>query len=260
MVKNKAFGPRIAGVEKSGIHHRVMRAAKMLHLNELVQRKPSQLSGGRPQRVAIGRALVREADVFLFDEPLSNLDAKLRSELRWELKHLHKELDHDLRDARPGRSDHPCHPRRGDEGGKIRQIESPATLYNRPTNMFVAGFLGAPSMNFFSGPIAHENGRPWFVGDVVRVDLSAYACTEPTKVGRNVARGVRPEHISPVTDGSTASGRPTISLIEPMGANQVVSLDARACRCRSTPTATSSSLSTPRSGSLCRPECCHCST
>ncbi len=227
--KNMAFGPRIAGVEKAKIERRVARAAKMLHLNELLQRKPSQLSGGQRQRVAIGRALVREADVFLFDEPLSNLDAKLRSELRKELKQLHRELGatmiyvtHDQVEAMTLATRIAVM-----KAGKIQQIDTPSAVYNRPTNLFVAGFLGAPSMNLFTGRIAVEGGKPWFAGEIVRADLSSYAFKVPPQSGQSVIMGVRPEHITLVADGAAASGRATIALIEPMGANQVVWLDAK---------------------------------
>ena len=137
--RNMSFGPRIAGVDKAEIARRVERAARMLHLTELLQRKPAQLSGGQRQRVAIGRALVREAGVFLFDEPLSNLDAKLRGELRRELKQLHRELGatmiyvtHDQVEAMTLATRIAVM-----KQGRIQQIDTPAAVYGRPSNMFV---------------------------------------------------------------------------------------------------------------------------
>jgi multiple sugar transport system ATP-binding protein len=122
----------------------------LLQIEPLLERKPAQLSGGQRQRVAIGRALVRDADVFLFDEPLSNLDAKLRAELRVEIKRLHQRAaeHHDLRHPRPDRGDDAGRPHRGDEGGVIQQLDAPQRDLQRPVNLFVAGFLGSPAMNF----------------------------------------------------------------------------------------------------------------
>jgi multiple sugar transport system ATP-binding protein len=226
--KNMSFGPRIAGVAKAEIARRVDRAAKMLHLDELLQRKPSQLSGGQRQRVAIGRALVREADVFLFDEPLSNLDAKLRAELRRELKQLHKELGatmiyvtHDQVEAMTLASRIAVM-----KAGKIQQIDTPGNVYARPVNMFVAGFLGAPSMNFVEGRI-DAAGDGWrFVAPTLSVDVSRYPFAVPPSNGLPAVLGVRPEHIALSPDGTHLAGAATVALVEPMGSNQVVWLDA----------------------------------
>ena len=151
--RNMSFGPRITGIPKDEIARRVDRAATMLHLGPLLQRKPSQLSGGQRQRVAIGRALVRDAGVYLFDEPLSNLDAKLRNELRRELKQLHHDIGktmiyvtHDQTEAMTLASRIAVM-----LDGKIQQIGTPSDVYDRPVNRFVAGFLGSPTMNFFEG-------------------------------------------------------------------------------------------------------------
>ena len=148
--RNMSFGLRIAGLPKPEIARRVARAAEMLHLEPLLQRKPAQLSGGQRQRVAIGRALVREAGVFLFDEPLSNLDAKLRAELRRELKLLHQTLrstmiyvTHDQVEAMTLATRIVVM-----RAGKVQQIGTPSHVYDRPANLFVAGFLGSPSRNF----------------------------------------------------------------------------------------------------------------
>jgi multiple sugar transport system ATP-binding protein len=227
--KNLSFGPRIAGVPKAEIARRVERAATMLQLTELLRRKPAQLSGGQRQRVAIGRALVREADVFLFDEPLSNLDAKLRGELRRELKQLHQKLGatmiyvtHDQVEAMTLASRIAVM-----KTGKIQQIDTPANVYNRPANMFVAGFLGAPSMNFVEGRIEAFDGKTYFCSPNLCVDLSAYPFANPPQINLPVALGVRPEHISLVPHGEGAATSASISLVEPMGSNQVVWIDAQ---------------------------------
>lgn len=150
--KNLSFGLRVAGLPKAEIDKRIKRAAEILQIESLLQRKPSALSGGQRQRVAIGRALVRDVDVFLFDEPLSNLDAKLRSELRVEIKRLHQKLGntmiyvtHDQIEALTLADRIAVM-----KGGVVQQLADPLTIYHRPKNRFVAGFLGSPSMNFFS--------------------------------------------------------------------------------------------------------------
>jgi multiple sugar transport system ATP-binding protein len=196
--RNMSFGLRVAGTPKAEIQKRVARASKMLQLDALLSRKPSQLSGGQRQRVAIGRALVREAQVFLFDEPLSNLDAKLRTELRRELKQLHRELGatmiyvtHDQVEAMTLATRVAVM-----RGGRIQQVGTPGEVYARPANMFVAGFLGSPSMNFVEG----------------------------TADGTAVVLGVRPEHLVLHAQGG---GRPEaeVTLVEAMGAHEVVWLD-----------------------------------
>jgi multiple sugar transport system ATP-binding protein len=156
--KNMSFGLRISGAPKAEIQRRVRKAAEMLQLESLLDRKPAQLSGGQRQRVAIGRALVREAGVYLFDEPLSNLDAKLRAELRCELKMLHQALGstmiyvtHDQAEAMTLATRIVVM-----QGGRIQQIGTPGEVYERPANRFVAGFLGSPSMNFVDGRLEGE--------------------------------------------------------------------------------------------------------
>jgi multiple sugar transport system ATP-binding protein len=233
--RNLSFGPRIAGVPKAEIARRVERAASMLQLTELLKRKPAQLSGGQRQRVAIGRALVREAAVFLFDEPLSNLDAKLRGELRRELKQLHKQLGatmiyvtHDQVEAMTLASRIAVM-----KAGTIQQIDTPANVYNRPVNMFVAGFLGAPSMNFVEGLIERRHKGMFFVCASMCVDVSQYPFINPPTANLAAVIGVRPEHVrlSPLGTDSLSdtgiAGTATISLVEPMGANQVVWLDVQ---------------------------------
>jgi multiple sugar transport system ATP-binding protein len=210
--KNMSFGLRIAGLPKAEIARRVERAAAMLHLQDLLRRKPGQLSGGQRQRVAIGRALVREASVFLLDEPLSNLDAKLRAELRRELKLLHQALrctmiyvTHDQVEAMTLATRIVVM-----RAGAVQQIGTPSEVYERPANMFVAGFLGAPAMNFISGEL-DEQGR--FAAGPVTLELGG------TRARQSAVLGVRPEHIR-IESGAPLSG--AVSLVEPMGNHQIV--------------------------------------
>lgn len=221
---NLSFGLRISGTPKAEIHRRVQRAADMLQLTPLLKRKPSQLSGGQRQRVAIGRALVREAGVFLFDEPLSNLDAQLRGELRRELKLLHKTLGatmvyvtHDQVEAMTLATRIVVM-----KSGKIQQIGAPAEVYEKPENLFVAGFLGAPGMNFLHGTLAQSQDGLGFVAGDVRVDLNHYPLRVPVTPDQAVILGVRPEsvHLNPV--GKFAA---CVALIEPMGSHHVVWLE-----------------------------------
>ncbi len=215
--KNMSFGLRIAGVPKAEIKRRVERVAAMLHLGELLGRKPAALSGGQRQRVAIGRALVREAGVYLFDEPLSNLDAKLRTDLRRELKLLHQQLGatmiyvtHDQVEAMTLATRIVVM-----RAGQVQQVGTPGEVYERPANLFVAGFLGAPAMNFIEGVVdAHGD----FTGGAVRLALGS----SPRPGAVKATLGVRPEHIS-LAPGGPLQGR--VTLVEPMGAHRVVWLD-----------------------------------
>jgi multiple sugar transport system ATP-binding protein len=225
--RNMSFGLRVAGVPKAEIARRVERAAEMLHLKELLGRRPSQLSGGQRQRVAIGRALVRDAKVFLFDEPLSNLDAKLRAELRRELKQLHKDLGttmvyvtHDQVEAMTMATRIAVM-----RGGKIQQIDTPAAIYARPTNMFVAGFLGSPSMNFVEGALQSLDGVWHFQSPALRVDLRHYPLQKMPVSGQRCVLGVRPESIKLCAPAESQQGHARVALIEPMGASQIVWLE-----------------------------------
>jgi multiple sugar transport system ATP-binding protein len=223
---NLSFGLRIAGMSKEEIARRVDRAARILQIDPLRKRRPSELSGGQRQRVAIGRALVRDVDVFLFDEPLSNLDAKLRTELRVELKRLHAELGstmiyvtHDQIEALTLADKIAVM-----SGGVIQQFASPKEIYRRPVNRFVAGFVGSPSMNFLSGRIVGNAGSPAFVlPDERRIDLSGYEFGATPGDGRPVTLGIRPEQMqfSPA-NGKTSSLPATFSIIEPMGSDNLV--------------------------------------
>ena len=214
--KNMSFGLRISGAPKAEIRRRVQRAASMLQLDALLDRKPAQLSGGQRQRVAIGRALVREAGVYLFDEPLSNLDAKLRTELRRELKMLHQALGstmiyvtHDQAEAMTLATRIVVM-----QGGRIQQIGTPCEVYERPANRFVAGFLGSPSMKFIEGEV-DLHGR-------FRAGALTLALAQSGALPSAATLGARPEHLQIRDDGPLEG---VVTLVEPMGNHQVVWLD-----------------------------------
>ena len=220
---NLSFGLKNQRVPKADIEKRVARAAEVLQIEPLLHRKPAQLSGGQRQRVAIGRALVRDVDVFLFDEPLSNLDAKLRSDLRVEIKRLHQRLKntmiyvtHDQIEAMT-LADRIAIMR----AGIIQQLDTPHNIYNFPTNRFVAGFIGSPSMNFFQGKVDAE-GENFTTGDL-RIPLAGYKYGEagPGDGTRSAELGIRPEHI---VVGDPAKDMPyrqkvEIEITEPMGSD-----------------------------------------
>jgi multiple sugar transport system ATP-binding protein len=227
--RNLTFGLRVAGLPRDEIARRLERTAKLLQLESLLHRKPAELSGGQRQRVAIGRALVREVEVFLFDEPLSNLDAKLRNELRVEIKKLHQELGstmiyvtHDQTEAMT-LADRIAVMREG----VIQQLATPTEIYRRPANMFVAGFIGSPGMNFIPGRItAGTDGRMAFRGEGLSLPLADLGITAAITAGE-ATLGIRPEHITP---GPAPADSPfalsgTVSVIEPMGADTVVWFD-----------------------------------
>ncbi len=213
---NMSFSMRLRGAPKQEIETRVKRAAEILGLTALLERFPRQLSGGQRQRVAMGRAIVRDPQVFLFDEPLSNLDAKLRVQMRTEIKELHQRLrtttvyvTHDQIEAMT----------MADKivvmhDGLVEQIGAPLALYDRPDNLFVAGFIGSPAMNFLPGKI-RNNGQAAFEGAGLHVPLERAAAAD----GRAVVCGVRPENFTLADDGAEA----TIQVIEPTGSEiQVV--------------------------------------
>jgi len=195
--ENLSFGLRMNGNPKADTEARVQRAAEILQINELMQRRPKQLSGGQRQRVAIGRAIVREPQVFLFDEPLSNLDAELRVQMRVEISKLHKQLGttmiyvtHDQTEAMT-LADKIVVLR----GGKIEQVGAPLDLYDDPENRFVAGFVGSPKMNFLPGKVAHETAE----GVTITLDHApTFSLTLPVAarpgIGAPITLGIRPEH------------------------------------------------------------------
>ncbi|MEI7027799.1 ABC transporter ATP-binding protein [Paenibacillus sp. y28] len=198
--QNMAFGLKLRKFKKADIEKRVREAAKILDIEHLLDRKPKALSGGQRQRVALGRAIVREPQVFLMDEPLSNLDAKLRVHMRAEISKLHKRLGttiiyvtHDQTEAIT----------MGDrivvmEKGIIQQAATPEEIYNFPKNMFVAGFIGSPAMNFIHGQLSEQNGNVRFKASGVDVAVAAGKATllrEKGYIGKEIVLGIRPEDI-----------------------------------------------------------------
>ncbi|MGV0819231.1 ABC transporter ATP-binding protein [Martelella sp. AMO21009] len=225
--KNLSFGLQVAKVPKAEIDKRVKRASEILQIEPLLKRKPAELSGGQRQRVAIGRALVRDVDVFLFDEPLSNLDAKLRSELRVEIKRLHQSLEntmvyvtHDQIEAMT-LADRIAIMR----GGVIQQLDEPTTIYNRPVNRYVAGFIGSPPMNFMDGELRRENGKPVFRTNDVDFSLEGYDANGQLPESGKVTLGVRPEHIvidKALSEENLEVHEAVVDLEEPMGADSLL--------------------------------------
>jgi multiple sugar transport system ATP-binding protein len=216
VAENMSFNLKLAKNSKSEIGNKVRTAAQMLKLTSLLDRYPSQLSGGQRQRVAMGRALVRHPDVFLFDEPLSNLDAKLRGQMRAEIKTLHQTLGitalyvtHDQIEAMT----------LADrvvvlDGGRIQQQGRPLDLYHDPLNKFVAGFIGSPPMNFLNGVVERNGDRTGArVSNLGVVDLGLRG---GLLEGREVTLGLRPEHI--LYNGGSGSLPAIVRLIEPTGA------------------------------------------
>jgi multiple sugar transport system ATP-binding protein len=218
---NMAFSLKLRGAPREETEKRVNTAAEILGLKPLLTRYPRQLSGGQRQRVAMGRAIVRDPQVFLFDEPLSNLDAKLRVAMRTEIKALHQRLKttsvyvtHDQVEAMT-MADRIVLMR----DGVVEQIGSPLELYDRPNNIFAAGFIGSPAMNFLPG-ILHRNGNDIHVRMESGVELPLPA-NAGGKDGEKVVYGVRPEHLALGNDGFDAK----VSVVEPTGADTFVFSD-----------------------------------
>ena len=216
---NMRFGLRLKKMPAAQIDERVERAAKILELEKFLNRLPRQLSGGQRQRVAMGRAIVRDPQAFLFDEPLSNLDAKLRVQMRTEIKELHQRLEativyvtHDQIEAMT----------MADKivvlhDGAVEQIGAPLDLYDRPRNVFVAGFIGSPAMNFMNGRMARDNGVAVFVGEGgARLAIGGNVADWD---GRPVTVGVRPEHF--VIDSERGAPAEVI-VVEPTGSETQV--------------------------------------
>jgi len=221
---NMAFGLKLRKVRKEEIRRRVQEAAEILGIETLLDRKPKALSGGQRQRVAVGRAIVRKPKVFLFDEPLSNLDAKLRVQMRAEISKLHTRLDstmvyvtHDQTEAMT----------LGDrivvlKDGIVQQIDTPLELYDKPSNKFVAGFIGSPPMNFMDGKIVRRNGSIYFdegscairVPETMSAPLAKYD-------GRAICFGIRPEDILHSADAANTDPESVVpvrvEVVEPTG-------------------------------------------
>jgi multiple sugar transport system ATP-binding protein len=221
--RNLSFGLRVARLPRAEIAARVDWVAGLLQIRELLDRKPGQLSGGQRQRVAIGRALARRAGIYLFDEPLSNLDAKLRNEMRMEIRQLHAELGatalyvtHDQVEAmtlasRIALMNH----------GRIEQYAEPQELYDRPATVFAAGFIGSPRMNLLPGRITVAQGRADFVTDGLRIGLDGYLFATSPQDGQPAWLGFRPEDVSP-GDGAIRGGH---RMNEPLGSDTLAWFD-----------------------------------
>lgn len=229
--QNMAFGLKLRRVERSEIDRRVKEAARMLGIEDLLDRKPAKLSGGQRQRVALGRAIVREAKVFLMDEPLSNLDAKLRVQMRAELAQLHHRLQnttiyvtHDQTEAMT----------MGDrivvmKDGVIQQVGAPLEIYNRPANMFVGGFIGSPPMNFIHGVLKSTNHGYEVDAGAFRLPVPAEKAAAYTALGsyaeKPIVIGIRPEDIR---DGRGVDANDPelvsadVEVVEPMGSETIV--------------------------------------
>ncbi|MEX4008044.1 ABC transporter ATP-binding protein [Neoaquamicrobium sediminum] len=209
--ENISFGPRVRGEPKAETETRIRRAAEILNLGDYLDRRPGQLSGGQRQRVAMGRAIVRDPKVFLFDEPLSNLDAKLRIQMRTEIKALHQKLGttivyvtHDQIEAMT----------MADRivvmnSGRIEQVGTPLELYDNPANTFVAGFIGSPAMSFLQGRTTSENGRPVAtLGDGTKLPIARGPGERPVTIG------IRPEAYRRDPEGTLNL---SVSVVEPTG-------------------------------------------
>src|SRR5579872_2355968 len=227
---NMAFGLKMRKAPRSEIRKRVQEAADILGIQDLLQRKPRQLSGGQRQRVALGRAIVRHPQVFLFDEPLSNLDAKLRVQMRREIARLHRQLEatmvyvtHDQVEAMT----------LGNRivvmrGGLVQQVGAPLELYERPDNAFVATFIGSPPMNLVPSRLTRDGGLR------VVADDGAFSVPAPGEWGalldggaeRRIVFGVRPEHLRIESSETTSGISARLDLVEPMGAELYLSLRA----------------------------------
>ena len=223
--QNMAFSLSLQGISKAEIAKRVQAAAKILQMEHLLDRRPAALSGGQRQRVAIGRAIVRNPDVFLFDEPLSNLDAALRHDTRVEISKLHRQLGattiyvtHDQVEAMT----------LADKivvlkDGEVMQVGAPMDLFNQPDNEFVAGFLGSPKMNFFDGILGEidtENGSGHFEGEGLNIAGVRLVSRDKTR-GDKMRLGIRPQHLVLDEKGQLTG---TITLIERLGTETVVEL------------------------------------
>ena len=227
--QNMAFGLKLRKYPKDEIDARVQEAADILGIQDLLERKPKALSGGQRQRVAVGRAIVRKPKVFLFDEPLSNLDAKLRVQMRAEISKLHTKLEatmiyvtHDQTEAMT----------MGDrivvmKDGRIQQIDAPLSLYNDPVNQFVAGFIGSPAMNFFSGKVnkVSSTGIHFILEN--SDTLLFKKCQKPeVSVGENIQFGVRPEHfIFMKNQTQTINGK--VYAVERLGGETYIYLNSK---------------------------------
>jgi multiple sugar transport system ATP-binding protein len=232
--ENMLFGMESRGVPKPQQQEALARVAALLQIEALLNRKPGQLSGGQRQRVAMGRALVRDPALFLFDEPLSNLDAKLRVDMRTEIKKLHQRVGkttvyvtHDQVEAMTLASRIAVM-----HQGSVQQFDEPETVYNRPANVFVAGFMGSPSMNFIPGEIGSADGKQavtFPLQDGASATLPLYSPRPSLAGGAKIILGIRPEHLSrhqPELKGRQGVAQMTVpvEVVEPTGAETMAVL------------------------------------
>ncbi len=232
--ENMAFGMESRGVPKPEQEKTIARVAALLQIEPFLKRKPGQLSGGQRQRVAMGRALVRDPALFLFDEPLSNLDAKLRVDMRTEMKKLHQRVGkttvyvtHDQIEAMTLASRIAVMHK-----GEVQQFDEPDTIYNRPANIFVAGFMGSPSMNFINAEITTSGGAPsvtFPLADGGIANLPLHNGVAQRATDKKVVLGIRPEHLS--RQSANTLGKPGIAtmsapveVVEPTGAETIAVL------------------------------------
>ena len=226
---NLAFGLRLRRTPKHEIDRRVKEAAEILGIGNLLNRKPKQLSGGQRQRVALGRAIVREPKVFLMDEPLSNLDAKLRVATRAELIKLHQRLQttviyvtHDQVEAMTMGTRIAVL-----KDGVLQQLDTPQNLYERPANMFVAEFIGSPAMNFFDAQLVGTPEEMYVDGGTFKLLVPESKRSLSKYLGRKVIFGIRPEHITDRTEASKVHGntmKVRVDVVEPLGAEAILYL------------------------------------
>ncbi len=220
---NMAFSLKLQGVDKKEIDRRVREAAEILNIAQYLERKPKELSGGQRQRVALGRAIVREPAVFLMDEPLSNLDAKLRVQMRTEIAKLHHRLGattiyvtHDQIEAMTMADRIVVM-----KDGVIQQIADPQTIYDKPANRFVASFIGMPPMNFIDCRLEKREAGLWLVRETMAVALpAAWAERLSQRFGQQVVLGVRPENIIPADAGGPLAAK--VEVVEPLGAETLL--------------------------------------
>ena len=227
---NMAFGLKLRKTPKAEIQQRVEEAADTLGLTSMLNRKPKALSGGQRQRVALGRAIVRKPDVFLFDEPLSNLDAKMRVQMRAEISKLHARLNatmiyvtHDQTEAMT-MGDRICVMK----DGEIMQVDEPINIYQNPANMFTAGFIGLPQMNFLHGSVLEADGGYYFVSQATgadRIELTArLGEIARAHLGKPLVLGVRPEHFSACEADDPQAIHAEVEIGEPLGAESFIHL------------------------------------